>query len=141
MVAWIVSAGNGEIEFKDVNVPSAGNYDVTFWYFCGKKDNFGDTDCGKQTDPPTKNAGCRPHQFFVNATLLPGAYHFPCFDGPWNIVRAATVNFPLKAGVNTIKMHAPPPRDSVDMDAIQVFPLGSKGLPPLIGSRPDLLGH
>jgi hypothetical protein len=55
-------------------------------------------------------------------------------------VRAATVAMPLESGANTIKLHAPPPRDSVNVDAIEVFPTG-KGLPPLIMSVKDLTGH
>jgi hypothetical protein len=140
-VKWLVAHGNGELQFKGVSVPADGMYDVTWWYFCGKNDHFGDRNCGGQTDPPTTASGCRPHQFFVNGTLMPGAYHFPCFSGMWNLVRAATVTMPLKAGANnTIKLHAPPPRDSVNVDAIAIFPPG-KGLPPLITSTKDLTGH
>ena len=75
----------------------------------------------------------------MNGTLLPGGYHFPCFSAGWNIVHAATVSMPLKAGANTIKLHAPPPRDSVNVDAIEILPDG-KGVPPLIKSRTDLIG-
>ena len=139
-MTWIVAHGNGELQFGAVMAPGDGMYDVTWWYYCGRNDNFGDKDCGGQTNPPTTPSGCRPHQFYVNGTLMPGAYHFPCFNGMWNIVRAATVTMPLKAGANTIKMHAPPPRDSVNVDAIELFPAG-KGLSPTIMSNKDLIGH
>jgi hypothetical protein len=46
----------------------------------------------------------------------------------------------LKAGANSIKLHAPPPRDSVNVDAIEIFPAG-KGLPPLIAPNTDPTGH
>jgi hypothetical protein len=140
-VDWLVAHGNGEVQFNNVSAPADGMYDVTWWYYCGKNDNFGDKNCGGQTMPPTTAAGCRPHQFYVNGTLLPGAYHFPCFAGAWSVVRVATVTMPLKAGAaNTIKLHAPPPRDSVNVDAIELYPAG-KGMEPLIKSVPDLTGH
>jgi hypothetical protein len=116
-------------------------YDVTWWYHCGNNDNFGDTNCGGQTNPPTTPSGCRPHQFIVNGTTLPGGYHFPCFAGSFQIIRAATTTFALKAGSNnTIRVVPPHPRDASDIDAIQISPAG-KGVPPLIMSMPDLIGH
>jgi hypothetical protein len=140
-VDWLVAHGNGEVQFNNVSVPTDGMYDVTWWYYCGKNDNFGDKNCGGQTSPPTTAAGCRPHQFYVNGTLLSGAYHFPCFAGAWSVVRVASVTMPLKAGAaNTIKLHAPPPRDSVNVDAIEIYPAG-KGMQPLINSVTDLTGH
>jgi hypothetical protein len=139
-VTWIVAAKTSDLQLNGIVAPSDGTYDVTFWYYCGNNDNFNDRNCGGQTDPPTTAAGCRPHQFVVNGTLMPGAYHFPCFGGAWSIVRTATVAIPLKAGANTIRMHAPPPRDCVNLDGIELYPQ-SKGLPPLIKMNSDLTGH
>jgi hypothetical protein len=139
-VDWLVSSGNGELQFNNVMVPSEGTYDVTWWYYCGKNDNFGDKNCGGQTNPPTTAAGCRPHQFLVNGTPLTGYYHFPCFGSTWQVVHVATVAMPLKAGPNTIKLHPPGGRDSVNVDAIELYPSG-KGLPPLIMSNTDPKGH
>jgi hypothetical protein len=139
-VDWLVAHGNGEVQFNNVMVPSDGMYDVTWWYYCGNNDNFGDKNCGGQTNPPTMAAGCRPQQFYVNNTLLPGAYHFPCFGGAWSIVRTATTTMALKAGVNVLRLHAPPPRDAVNLDGIEIYPSG-KGLPPSITSNMDLTGH
>jgi hypothetical protein len=48
---------------------------------------------------------------------------------------------PLKAGMNTIMVAPPPPRDSVDLDAIEILPPG-KGHAPLIApDTTDLIGH
>jgi hypothetical protein len=139
-VTWIVAAKTSDLQLNGISVPSDGTYDVTFWYYCGNNDNYNDRNCGGQTNPPTTAAGCRPHQFVVNGNLMPGAYHFPCFGGAWSIVRTATVSMALKAGANTIRMHAPPPRDCVNLDGIELYPTG-KGQPPLIMSNPDLTGH
>jgi hypothetical protein len=140
-VTWIVAAKTSDLQLNGITAPADGMYDVTFWYYCGNNDNFNDNDCGGQTNPPTmKPAGCRPHQFIVNGTTMPGAYHFPCFGGAWSIVRTATVSMTLKAGPNTIRMHAPPPRDCVNLDGIELYPPG-KGQQPLIMSNPDLTGH
>jgi hypothetical protein len=139
-VTWIVAAKTSDLQLNGIDAPADGMYDVTFWYYCGNNDNFNDRNCGGQTNPPTTPAGCRPHQFIVNGTLMPGAYHFPCFGGAWSIVRTATVTMPLKGGANTIRMHAPPPRDCVNLDGIELYPTG-KGLQPAIMSNPDLTGH
>jgi hypothetical protein len=104
-------------------------YDVTWWYHCGKDDNFGDTTCGGE--PHTKS-GCRPHILVVNGTKMAPVYHFPCFPGPWGEIHASTTRLPLKAGkTNSIRVYATPGRDAADLDAIAVFPVG-KGNPPLI---------
>jgi hypothetical protein len=116
-------------------------YDVTWWYHCGKNDNFGDANCGGQTNPPTTPSGCRPHQIVVNGTEMAGTYHFPCFPGDWGYIRAATTTLPLKAGAsNTIKVYSKAPRDSADMDAIEIFAPGG-GVPPALMSNSDPLGH
>jgi hypothetical protein len=135
-VLWLTQ-GNGPIpgglQFNGVTAPADGTYDVTWWYHCGASDNFGDKHCGGQTDPPTTPAGCRPHQIVVNGVELMGTYHFPCFAGSWIEMHAATTALPLKAGANTIKVY-PKERDSADMDALQISPVG-KGTPPLIKSN------
>jgi hypothetical protein len=152
-VNWIVSGGHGpdpqppdgrgggELRFNAVSAPADGMYDVTWWYHCGNNDNFGDKNCGGQTDPPTTSAGCRPHQIIVNGTEMPGTYHFPCFAAGWGIIHAATVTLPLKAGaMNWIHVYATKPRDAADMDAIEIVPVG-RGVPPLIKSNSDPIGH
>jgi hypothetical protein len=152
-VNWIVSGGHGpdpqppdgrgggELRVNAISAPADGMYDVTWWYHCGNNDNFGDKNCGGQTDPPTLPAGCRPHQIIVNGTEMPGTYHFPCFGGSWGIIRAATTTLPLKAGSdNWIHVYAHKPRDAADMDALQISPVG-KGTPPLIKSNNDPIGH
>jgi hypothetical protein len=123
----------GGLTFTNVTAPSDGMYDVTWWYHCGNNDNFGDVHCGGQTDPPTTASGCRPHQIVVNGTEMQGTYHFPCFAGSFGIIRAATTQLPLKAGMNSIKVY-PKQRDASDVDALQVSPMG-KGTPPLIKSN------
>ncbi len=152
-VNWIVSGshgpdpqppdgrGGGELRWMNISAPADGMYDVTWWYHCGNNDNFGDNDCGGQTDPPTMPSGCRPHQIIVNGTEMPGTYHFPCFAGSWGIIRAATTTLPLKAGGdNWVHVYATKPRDAADMDALQISPVG-KGTPPLIKSNSDPIGH
>jgi hypothetical protein len=152
-VNWIVSGGKGpdpqppdgrgggELRYNAISAPADGMYDVTWWYHCGANDNFGDHDCGGQTDPPTTSSGCRPHQIIVNGVEMPGTYHFPCFAGSWGIIHAATTTVPLKAGnLNWIHVYATKPRDAADMDAIEILPVG-KGVPPLVKSNSDPIGH
>jgi hypothetical protein len=153
-VDWIVSGGHGpdpqppdgrgggELQFNSISAPADGMYDVTWWYHCGNNDNFGDRDCGGQTDPPTNpTSGCRPHQIIVNGVEMPGTYHFPCFGGSWSIIRAATMTLPLKAGANnTVHVYATKPRDAADMDALQISAVG-QGVPPLLKSNSDPIGH
>jgi hypothetical protein len=115
-------------------------YDVTWWYHCGLNDNFGDKNCGGQTNPPTTASGCRPHQIVVNGTELTGTYHFPCFPGAWSIIHAASTTITLKAGANTIKIYSTAPRDAADMDAIAIAPAG-QGTAPNIMPNSDPLGH
>jgi len=130
-VTWVTQGRMGWLQYNQVAVPADGMYDVTWWYHCGNNDNFGDRHCGGQTNPPTTASGCRPHNFIVNGTELPGNYHFPCFGGSFGIIRAATTRLPLKAGnANTVRVY-PKSRDSADMDALQVQPAG-KGIGPLI---------
>jgi len=152
-VNWIVSGGTGpdpqppdgrgggELRWNAIAAPADGMYDVTWWYHCGNNDNFGDHNCGGQTDPPTTSAGCRPHQIIVNGTEMPGTYHFPCFAGSWGIIHAATTTLPLKAGgTNWIHVYATKPRDAADMDVLQISAVGH-GVPPLIKSNSDPIGH
>jgi hypothetical protein len=120
--------GKGGAVFNNVMAPSDGMYDVTWWFHCGKNDNFGDTGCGGAPHTPS---GCRPHIFEINGTKFPKVYHFPCFPGSWGEIHASTVTMPLKAGMNSISVKATPGRDAADLDAIEVFPSG-KGFPPNI---------
>jgi hypothetical protein len=120
--------GRGGVVFNNVMAPSDGMYDVTWWFHCGKNDNFGDTGCG---GAPHTASGCRPHVFELNGAKFPKVYHFPCFPGSWGEIHASTVTFPLKTGMNSIKVQATTGRDAADLDAIEVFPAG-KGFPPLI---------
>jgi hypothetical protein len=132
-VTWITQGRQGWLQFNQVMAPADGMYDVDWWYHCGNNDNFGDKHCGGQTDPPTTASGCRPHNIIVNGTELMGTYHWPCFPGSFGEIHAVTVQLPLKAGPNTIRVY-PKSRDSADMDAIHVKPLG-KGIGPLIKSN------
>lgn len=143
-VTWIVSANGahpaGWMQFNAISAPANASYDVTIWYHCGLSDTYGDNNCGGQAMTEPKQTGCRPHVFTVNGTVMPGAYHLPCFPGSWATIYAATVSLPLTAGMNTIKVAAPPPRDAVDVDAIEIRPPG-KGHAPLIAvNTTDLLG-
>jgi len=140
-VTQILGRKDGALQYNGVSAPADGMYDVTWWYHCGLNDNFGDKDCGGQTNPPTTASGCRPHQIVVNGTEMTGTYHFPCFAAGWNILHASTTTLPLKAGANnTIKIFATAPRDGADMDALEIFAVGS-GVPPLIKSNADPIGH
>jgi len=144
-VTWIVSENGahpaGWMQFNAISAPADANYDVTFWYHSGDADYYGDNDCGGQAFTQPNQGGCRPQVFTVNGTVMPGAYHFPAFPGSWATLYAATVSMPLKAGMNTIMIAPPPPRDSVDLDAIEILPPG-KGHAPLIApDTTDLIGH
>jgi hypothetical protein len=143
-VSWIVSENGahpaGWMQFNAISAPANASYDVTFWYHCGLSDTYGDGNCGGQAMTEPKQTGCRPHVFTVNGTVMPDAYHFPCFPGSWSTMYAATVSMSLTAGMNTIKVAAPPPRDAVDVDAIEILPPG-KGHAPLIAPNKDLLGE
>ena len=153
-VEWIVSENGahpaGWMQFDAISAPASASYDVTFWYHCGGTstsggvtyaDVYGDCDCGGQMMTEPKQGGCRPHVFTVNGTLLPGAYHFPCFPGSWSTLYAATVSLPLTKGTNTIMFAAPDPRDAVDLDVIEILPPG-KGHAPLIApNTKDPLGQ
>jgi hypothetical protein len=121
--------GKGQLQFNNVSAPADGMYDVTWWFHCGKNDNFGDPGCGG--DPSRTKSGCRPHILVVNGQQLPKVFEFPCFPGTWGQIHAATTPVPLKAGaMNTIKVYATPGRDASDMDAIAVYPAG-QGIKPV----------
>jgi hypothetical protein len=139
-VVQLLGRYHRSLTYSNVYAPSDGMYDVTWWYHCGLNDNFGDKDCGGQTNPPTTASGCRPHNVVVNGNAITGTYHFPCFPGNWNVIRAATTTLPLKAGANTIKVFSTAPRDAADLDAIAVNPAG-KGTPPALMTQMDPLGH
>lgn len=143
-VTWIVSANSshaaGWMQFAEVSAPADASYDVTVWYHCGDADTYGDNNCGGQAMTEPKQTGCRPHVFTVNGTVVPGAYHFPCFGGSWATLYAATVSLPLTAGSNTIKIAPPPPRDAVDVDAIEILPPGKGHAPRIAANTTDLVG-
>jgi hypothetical protein len=120
--------GTGGAVLNEIAAPADGMYDVTWWFHCGKNDNFGDTGCGGLPHTPS---GCRPHVFQINGTKIPGVYHFPCFPGSWGEIHASTTTLPLKAGMNSIRVVSTTGRDAADLDALQIFPAG-KGLPPKI---------
>jgi hypothetical protein len=139
----------GGIEFGDVIVPAGGTYDVTWWYHCGanpsrpgRADVYGDTGCGGVDYATGPGTGCRPHLIDVNGA--PGSstgagsaapyFHFPCYGTPWSILHGATTALSLKAGANTIYIHAPGATmlASVDVDAIDVQAPGhGTAAPPL----------
>jgi len=118
--------GTGGAVLKEIAAPADGMYDVTWWFHCGKNDNFGDTGCGGL---PHTASGCRPHVFTVNDMKIPGVYHFPCFPGSWGEIHASTVALPLKSGMNSIRVVATAGRDAADLDAIQIFPAGKGPMP------------
>jgi hypothetical protein len=143
-VTWIVSENGahpaGWMQFNAISAPADASYDVTFWYHCGDSDTYGDGNCGGQPMTEPKQTGCRPQVFTVNGTVMPGAYHFPCFPGSWATMYAATVSLPLAAGMNTIKVAPPPPRDAVDVDAIEILSPGKGRAPRIAANTTDLLG-
>jgi hypothetical protein len=105
--------GEGQLQFNNIYAPSDGNYDITFYYYCGLNDTNGDGNCGGEPNKPPypQPPGCRPSFFVVNGTLLmspvASGFQFPCFAGLWNIVHTFTFSLPLKAGMtNSIKIYS-----------------------------------
>jgi hypothetical protein len=125
--------GTSGLQFNKISAPADGMYDVTWWYHCGKNDNFGDPNCGGEPNHP--KAGCRPHVFTINGEKLPKVYEFHCFPGEWGQIHAVTTPLPLKAGgENSIRVVATPGRDAADMDAIAIYPTG-------MGVQPTAFTH
>jgi hypothetical protein len=137
----------GGIEFRDVSVPFDGNYDVTWWYHCGadparpgRANVYGDTACGGIDYATGPDTGCRPHMIDVNGVAMSSTiagrsapyYHFPCYATPWSILHGATTALPLRAGSNTIYLHAPGATtlDAADFDALDVQVAGHGTAPP-----------
>jgi hypothetical protein len=120
--------GRGGLQFNKIMAPADGMYDVTWYYRCGKNDNFGDGNCGGEPNHPA--GGCRPHILTVNGTKLPKIYEFHCFPGPWSEVHIVSTPIPLKAGENSLRVVATTGRDAADLDAIAVYPAG-QGRPPM----------
>ena len=131
----------GGVQFNAVIVPADGTYDVTWWYHCGADkpghaDSFGDVTCGGLNYNTGPGSGCRPHLIDVNGVPMSSTvggqtalyYQFPCYPAAWSLLHGATTALPLKAGPlgNTIYIHAPGATtlDAVDVDAIDVQPLG-----------------
>ena len=127
----------GGIAFSDVTVPVEGTYDVTWWYHCGadparpgRANVYGDNACGGLDYATGPNTGCRPHLIDVNGVAVSSTiagrnapyYHFPCYATAWSILHGATTALPLKAGSNTIYIHAPGATtlDAADIDALDV---------------------
>jgi hypothetical protein len=120
--------GNGGLIFNKIAAPADGMYDVSWYYHCGKNDNFGDGNCGGEPNHPA--GGCRPHVLTINGVRQPKVFEFHCFPGMWGEIHAVTTPLPLKAGDNSIRVVATPGRDAADLDAIAVFPPG-KGVQPV----------
>jgi hypothetical protein len=129
----------GGVQFNTVTVPVDGTYDVTWWYHCGPDkpghaDVFGDTKCGGLNYDTGAGSGCRPHLIDVNGVPISSTvggktalyYQFPCYPAPWSTLHGATTALPLKAGSNTIYIHAPGATtlDAADIDALDVQPAG-----------------
>jgi hypothetical protein len=119
--------GRGGLVLNKIAAPADGMYDVTWYYHCGKNDNFGDGNCGGEPNHPA--AGCRPHILTVNDVKMPKVYEFHCFPGPWGLIHAVTTPLPLKAGDNSIRVVATQGRDAADLDAIAIFPAGQGVMP------------
>lgn len=105
---------------------------MTWWYHCGQDtpghaDVFGDTRCGGLDYNTGAGSGCRPHLNDVSSVPMSAIvggrtalyYRYP---GSWAILHGATTALPLKAGANTIYIHAPgaPTLDASDLDALDV---------------------
>jgi hypothetical protein len=113
------ATGKGTWTFNQLYAPADGNYDVTWYYYCGMNDNNGDPDCGG-IDSLKSAAGCRPGIFVINGQELPTVYQYRCFSTPWNILHKATFSLPLKAGNdNSIKIYSKS-ADVVNIDRIVI---------------------
>jgi hypothetical protein len=125
----------GGVTFNQVTVPVDGTYDVTWWYHCGADtpghaDVYGDTKCGGLDYGTGAGTGCRPHLIDVNGAPMSSTvdgktalyFQFPCYPAAWSILHGATTALPLKAGPNTIYIHAPGATtlDAADIDALDV---------------------
>jgi hypothetical protein len=134
----------GGVQFNQVMVPEDGTYDVTWWYHCGPDtpghaDVFGDAKCGGLDYGTGAGTGCRPHLIDVNGVSMSSTvagktalyYQFPCYTAPWSTLHGATTALPLKAGANTIYIHAPGATtlDAVDVDALDVQAAGHGSAP------------
>jgi hypothetical protein len=129
----------GGVLFKQVTVPVDGTYDVTVWYHSGggggNADTYGDSKCGGVNYQTGTGSGCRPHLIDVNGVPVSGTiggktalyYEFPAYPTAWSYVHGAVVALALKAGDNTIYIHAPgfTTSDAADLDALDVQPSGS----------------
>jgi hypothetical protein len=135
----------GGVQFNAVTVPVDGIYDVTWWYHCGPDkpghaDVYGDTKCGGLNYNTGAGSGCRPHLIDANGVPMSSTvggetalyYQFPCYPAPWSTLHGATTALPLKAGSNTIYIHAPGATtlDAADIDALDVQPEGHGTAPP-----------
>ncbi len=139
------NAGGG-IRFNAVSVPVDRSYDVTWWYHCGgdgvHANVFGDTSCGGLDYAAGPGSGCRPHLIDVNGVAVSAelagqtalVFQFPCYASSWSLLHGATTSLALKAGQNTIYIHAPGGTDlaAADLDAIDVRAAGhGSAEPPL----------
>jgi hypothetical protein len=149
-LTWIVGPQKSSVTFTKVTVPTAGDYDVTWWYHCGENDNYHDGDCGGTPHPTWMTyatpSGCRPHLLSVNDKALLGPkgeqyWQFPCFAESWALIHAATTKLTLTAGTNSIKLGAAHlgNEDAVDLDAIHVQAAG-KGEKPLVVEPTEYAG-
>ena len=127
----------GGVRFDGIDVPVDGYYDVTWWYHCGshpatpdQADVAGNRMCGGLDYGTGPGSGCRSHLIDVNgipvASIVAGRtaqyFHFPCYPVPLSILHGATTSLPLKAGSNSIYIHAPPSDtlNAADIDALDV---------------------
>jgi hypothetical protein len=100
-------ADSGTMTFKNVVVPSDGNYSITFRYafasglFPGVKD--------------------RPMGLGVNGTVVSDAMHFP-ITGSFSVYQTSTITAALKAGVNTIDMFNVSDHGVSRLDTMTVIP-------------------
>ena len=132
-----LTCGSGII--LTVTVPADGQYDVTWWFHCGGSDSYQDNTCGGLRYTAGAPGVCRPHEIVVNGVLTgdPATkayyYQFPCWATSWALIHPAVTTLSLKAGDNTIYIHAPNDYisagidgglDSADLDVIHVTPVG-----------------
>jgi hypothetical protein len=113
------ATGKGTWTFNQLYAPADGDYEITWYFYCGMNDNNGDKDCGG-IDSMKTAAGCRPGILIVNGQELPTVYQWRCFSTPWTVVHERTFSLPLKAGNdNSIKIYSKT-ADVINIDRILI---------------------